>query len=150
MRLIRPGMLILRDFLGNEIHVLWDLMPELRHITNLRWYVKSTHTQRSEGAKRRNRALPHSPSWGLCTVSLKPYAPHSVNRLSKPAVSYTCALLLSRYYVDTLVASNIFKWILVLLLFIVTFCLSVYFWSVDSTHICEIFSCYKWFRLLED
>lgn len=42
-------MLILRDLLGNEIHVLWDLIPELRHITNLRWCVKSTHTQRLEG-----------------------------------------------------------------------------------------------------
>lgn len=149
MRLIRPGMLILRDFLGNEIRVLWEIMPELRHITNLRWCVKSTHTQRSEGAKRRN-SITSQPILGLWTVSLKPYAPHSINRLSKPAVSYTCALLLSRYYVDTLVASNIFKWILVLLLFIVTFCLIVYFWSVDSTHICENFSCYKWFRLFED
>lgn len=79
----------LRDFLGNEIHVLWDLIPELRHITNLRWFVKSTHTQRSEELRGETETLPHSPYWGLWTMSLKPYAPHSVNRLSEPAVSHT-------------------------------------------------------------
>ena len=45
----------------------------------------------------------------LWATSLKPYAPRSVCRLSKPSVSHTRALLLSKCYVDALVANSSFK-----------------------------------------